>query len=75
MSKADTIAFLGHMQHLRPEGGADKLPVRRVRDRLQHLSHRRPVLGVKVGVDFVEKVEWSGVAGLDGEYEGKGTKT
>jgi hypothetical protein len=33
------------------------------------------VLGVEVGVDFVEEIEWGGVALLDGEDEGKGAQT
>jgi hypothetical protein len=33
------------------------------------------VLGIEVGVDFVEEVEWGRVALLDGEDEGKGAQT
>lgn len=33
------------------------------------------VLGVEVGVDFVEEVEGCGVALLDGEDEGEGAET
>lgn len=37
---------------------------------MQDLCHRGAVLGVEVGVDFVEEVEGGGVAALDGEDEG-----
>ena len=63
------------MQHLRTERRADELAVRRVRDGLEHLRDRRPVLRVQVGVDFIKKVEWCGIACLDGKDKGQRAKT
>lgn len=63
------------MEHLRSEGGADKLPIGRVRDRLEHLRHSRSVLGIQVGVDLVEEVERRRVTCLDGEDQGEGAQT
>lgn len=63
------------MQHLGTEGRADELTVGRVRDGLEHLRHGSTVLGVEVGVDFIEEVERGRVTGLDGEDQGQGAKT
>jgi hypothetical protein len=83
----DAIAFVGHEQHLRSERCADELSahgagaVVRVLaallrgDLLEHLCDSRAVLGVEVGIDFVEEVEGGGIALLDGEDKGEGTQT
>ena len=67
LPEANTVALLGHVQHLRTESCADELAVSRVRDGLEHLCDGRSVLCIKVGVDFVEEVEGCWVASLDGE--------
>lgn len=74
---AHSVAFLSHHDHLRPERRADKLPtaVRGLRQRLQHAGDCSPVLRIQVGIDFIKKVEWRGIALLDGEDEGKGAET
>ena len=63
------------MQHLRTEGGADKLPISLFRYRLEHLCNGRTVLGIEIGIDFVEEVERCWVASLDSEHEGQCTET
>ena len=63
------------MQHFRPEGRADELAIGRVRNGLEHLCHRRPVLRIQVGVDLVEEVEWRRIAGLNGKDQGESTQT
>lgn len=70
LPETNTITLLRDMKHLRPESCADKLAIGGVGNRLQHLSNGCTVLGVEVGVDFVEEVEWRWVAGLDCEDEG-----
>ena len=42
---------------------------------MEHLGNGCPVLGVEVGVYFVEEVEGGGVAALDGEDEGQSAET
>lgn len=44
-------------------------------DGCEHLGDGGAVLGVEVGVDFVEEVEGGGVALLDCEDEGEGAET
>jgi hypothetical protein len=39
------------------------------------LRDRRAVLGVEVGVNFIEEVEGCWIALLDGEDEGEGAQT
>jgi hypothetical protein len=85
--KCNTIAFISHKQHLRPERRADELSAHAARavfdvlvallrrDLLEHLRDGCAVLGVKVGVDFVEEVKGCWVALLDCEDEGEGTQT
>ena len=75
LSEADAVALLRNMQHLRAEGGADELSIGGVRDRLEHLRDGGSVLGVEVGVDLVEEVEWGGVTSLDGEDQREGAET
>ena len=75
LSEADSVALLRDVQHLRAEGSADELSVGGIRDRLEHLGDSGSVLGVQVGVDLVEEVEWCGITSLDGEHEGEGAKT
>src|SRR5215469_9974076 len=69
----DTIALVGNKQHFRSEGSADELTthtssltiiLRRLlcRNVLEHLRDGCTILSIKVGVDFVEKVEGCGVA-------------
>ncbi len=72
------IALLRHEQHLRAKSGTDELPPARiggsVGDGSKHVGDGGAVLGVEVGVDFVEEVEGRGVALLDGEDEGEGAE-
>jgi len=79
----DAIALLGHEQHLGSKRRADKLAAAQaaflgrggaVRYGLEHVGDGGAVLGVEVGVDFVEEVEGGRVALLDGEDEGKGAE-
>ena len=83
----NTVTFISDKQHLRSEGRADELSahgagtVVRILaallrgDLLEHLRDGCAVLGVEICVDFVEEVEWCGIALLDCENEGKGTQT
>lgn len=41
---------------------------------MQHLGDGSAVLGVEVGIDFVEEIERSRVAALDCEDEGQGAE-
>lgn len=73
--KADPIALFRHKHHLGPKRRADKLSAAGILpafigDGLQHLRDGGAVLGVKVGVDFVEEVEGCWIALLDCEDEG-----
>ena len=45
-----------------------------LRDLMQHLGDGSAVLGVEVGIDFVEEIERSRVAALDCEDEGQGAE-
>jgi hypothetical protein len=80
----NTIAFIRHEQHLRSESRADELAAHTARiicilgallsrDFLEHLCHGCTVLGIEVGVDFIEEVEGSWIALLDCEDESEGT--
>lgn len=69
VAETDTVALLRHMQHLRSESSTDELPIRRVRDGLQHLRDSRTVLRIEVGIDLVEQIERCRIAGLDGEHK------
>jgi hypothetical protein len=85
--KHDTVAFIRHKDHLWPEGRANELSrhaTRTVlrtlttlllRNRLEHLCDCSAVLGVEVGIDFVEEIEGCGVALLDGEDKGESAET
>ena len=67
----NTITLIRHAEHLRAESGTDELAVQAVglltADVGEHLGDGGAVLGVEVGVDFVEEVEGGGIALLDGE--------
>lgn len=76
------VAFLRHVQHLRPKGRAYELrspfslgAASLVTDVPQVLRYGGAVLSVEVRVDFVEEVEGCGVALLDCEDEGEGAET
>jgi len=83
----NTIALIRHKQHLRPESRADKLSTHTARtsicilgtllgrDFLEHLCYGCAVLGIEIGVDFIEEVERSWIALLNCEDEGEGTQT
>lgn len=76
------VAFLRHVQHLRPKGRADELRPRAAfpvgvgltADVAQVVGDGGAVLGVEVRVDFVEEVEGRRVALLDREDEGEGAE-
>ena len=73
--ECDTVALVCHKQHLGSEGSADELAahacalailtVLLCRDFLEHLSYCGTILGVEVGVDFIEEIEGSWIALLD----------
>jgi hypothetical protein len=63
------------MQHFRSEGSADELSVSRVGDGLEHLCNSCTVLGIQIGIDLIEQVEWRGITSLNGENECESTKT
>jgi hypothetical protein len=83
----NTIALIRHKQHLWSESRADKLSAHTAStsicilgtllggDLLEHLRYSCPVLGIKIGVDFIEEVERSGIALLNCEDESEGTQT
>lgn len=74
-SEADTVTFLCNEEHLRTESRADKLPVGRIGDGLEHLCNGGTILSVKVGVDLVEEVERGWITGLNSEDECEGAET
>ena len=74
-TEAHAVALLSDMKHFRSERGADELSVRLLRDRLEHLRYGCAVLGVEVGIDFVEEVERCWIASLDSEDQSQGAKT
>lgn len=73
--ECDAITLVCHQQHLGSESGTDELAahacalailtVLLCRDLLEHLSNCGTVLGVEVGIDFVEEVEGCWIALLD----------
>jgi hypothetical protein len=81
----NTIALIRHEQHLWSESRADKLSAHTARtsicilgtllggDFLEHLCYSCAVLGIEIGVDFIEEVEGSWIALLDCEDKGQGT--
>ena len=83
----NTIALIRHEQHLRSESRADELSTHAARtsvcilgtllsgDFLEHLCYSCAVLGIEIGVDFIEEVERSWIALLNCEDEGEGTQT
>jgi hypothetical protein len=83
----NSITLVRHQQHLGSKRCTDELSTHTsslgvvalsillIRDLLQHLRDRRSVLCVKIGVDLVKEVEGRGIALLDCEDKGKGTKT
>jgi hypothetical protein len=83
----NTIALIRHEQHLRSESRADKLSTHTARtsicilgtllggDFLEHLCYSCAVLGIEIGVDFIEEVEGSGITLLNCEDEGESTQT
>jgi len=85
--ECNTIALIRNEQHLRSERRADELSTHAAcavlgvlaallrGNLLEHLRDRRAVLGVEVGVNFIEEVEGCWIALLDGEDEGEGAQT
>ena len=79
--ESDTITFISDKQHLRSEGRADELSTHASgtifgilaallrRDFIEHLCNCGTVLGVEIGVDFIEEVKGGWVALLDCEHE------
>ena len=87
VAKSDSKAFVRHSQHLWPERRTDELTSRgpivvinaivhsRICKLQQVIRHRRSVLCVKIGIDFVKDVEGCWVRGLYGKDQGEAAKT
>ena len=85
--KRDTIALLSNTKHLWSEGSANELSTHGplalraifivvvVGKIVKMVSDSRTVLGVEVGIDLVEDVEWRGIGGLNGKDEGQTAQT
>jgi hypothetical protein len=70
--ECDAVALVGDVDNLGTERRADELRLLRLGDVIQEAGHRRPVLSVQIGVDFVKDNKRAGLGGLEREDEAEG---